>query len=176
MLDTNSIYDVLPCRNPSCKLPTLILTCISGSVPTTFCIPLPRWAKPAHRNSGTAIEMIFITSLKCSSIFQTLLLVQARSCMRRAHIPRRNCAGSRIVFSRMATSCAVMTHKWQSLFRQSGGPSGVGPKGTIIFADTRGHHKGVGPRARPGIMYTCMFTSPLASELFKRARRNIPPA
>ncbi len=52
----------------------------------------------------------------------------------------------------------------------------VGPKGTIIFADTRGHHKGVGPRARPGIMYTCMFTSPLASELFKRARRNIPPA
>jgi hypothetical protein len=36
---------------------------------------------------------------------------------------------------------------------------GVGPKGTIIFADTRGYHKGGLARARDRIMYTCMFTS-----------------
>jgi hypothetical protein len=37
---------------------------------------------------------------------------------------------------------------------------GVGPKGTIVFADTRGYHKGGLARERDRIMYTCMFTSP----------------
>ena len=36
---------------------------------------------------------------------------------------------------------------------------GTGPKGTIIFADTRGYHKGGQARERDRIMYTCMFTS-----------------
>jgi hypothetical protein len=36
---------------------------------------------------------------------------------------------------------------------------GVGPRGTIIFADTRGYHKGGLARDRDRIMYTCMFTS-----------------
>jgi hypothetical protein len=35
----------------------------------------------------------------------------------------------------------------------------VGPKGTIVFADTRGYHKGGLARERDRIMYTCMFTS-----------------
>ena len=37
---------------------------------------------------------------------------------------------------------------------------GVGPKGTIVFADTRGYHRGGLARERDRIMYTCMFTSP----------------
>jgi hypothetical protein len=36
---------------------------------------------------------------------------------------------------------------------------GIGPKGTIIFADTRGYHKGGLARERDRLMYTCMFTS-----------------
>lgn len=44
----------------------------------------------------------------------------------------------------------------------------VGAKGTIIFADTRGYHKGGLARERDRIMYTCMFASPLAPELFER--------
>lgn len=39
----------------------------------------------------------------------------------------------------------------------------VGKKGTIIFADTRGFHKGGEARTNDRIMFTCMFTSP-ASE------------
>ena len=35
----------------------------------------------------------------------------------------------------------------------------VGPKGTIVFADTRGYHKGGEARTHDRIMYTCMFTS-----------------
>jgi hypothetical protein len=35
----------------------------------------------------------------------------------------------------------------------------VGPKGTIVFADTRGYHKGGLARNHDRIMYTCMFTS-----------------
>jgi hypothetical protein len=37
---------------------------------------------------------------------------------------------------------------------------GVGPKGTIIFADTQGYHKGGLARHQDRIMYTCMYTSP----------------
>lgn len=53
----------------------------------------------------------------------------------------------------------------------------VGPKGTIIFADTHGYHKGGLAREHERIMYTCMFTSPFAHsqqarELFER-RGNI---
>lgn len=39
----------------------------------------------------------------------------------------------------------------------------TGGKGTIIFADTRGYHKGGEARTKDRLMYTCMFTSP-ASE------------
>jgi len=35
----------------------------------------------------------------------------------------------------------------------------TGPKGTIVFADTRGYHKGGLARDHDRIMYTCMFTS-----------------
>jgi hypothetical protein len=36
---------------------------------------------------------------------------------------------------------------------------GTGPKGTIIFADTSGYHKGGLARERDRVMFTCMFTS-----------------
>ena len=35
----------------------------------------------------------------------------------------------------------------------------VGPKGTIVFADTRGYHKGGLARTHDRVMYLCMFTS-----------------
>ncbi|MCM3874377.1 MAG: hypothetical protein ND895_27115 [Pyrinomonadaceae bacterium] len=38
--------------------------------------------------------------------------------------------------------------------------SGIGPKGTLIFADTRGYHRGGLARERARVMYTAMFTSP----------------
>jgi hypothetical protein len=45
----------------------------------------------------------------------------------------------------------------------------IGPKGTIVLADTRGYHKGGLARDRDRIMYTCMFTSSTALlELFDR--------
>lgn len=37
---------------------------------------------------------------------------------------------------------------------------GVGPKGSLIFADTRGYHCGGLARSSARIMYTAMFTSP----------------
>lgn len=36
----------------------------------------------------------------------------------------------------------------------------AGRKGTIVFADTRGYHKGGEARTADRLMYTCMFTSP----------------
>lgn len=36
----------------------------------------------------------------------------------------------------------------------------TGRKGTLIFADTRGFHKGGEAREKDRLMYTCMFTSP----------------
>ncbi len=39
----------------------------------------------------------------------------------------------------------------------------TGKKGTVIFADTRGFHKGGEARTQDRLMFTCMFTSP-ASE------------
>ncbi len=36
----------------------------------------------------------------------------------------------------------------------------IGKKGTIIFADTRGYHKGGEARTGDRLMFTCMFTSP----------------
>jgi phytanoyl-CoA dioxygenase PhyH len=36
----------------------------------------------------------------------------------------------------------------------------IGKKGTIIFADTRGFHKGGEARTKDRLMYTCMYTSP----------------
>jgi Phytanoyl-CoA dioxygenase (PhyH) len=40
---------------------------------------------------------------------------------------------------------------------------GVGRRGTLIFADTRGYHKGGEAKTSDRLMYTCMYTSP-ASE------------
>ena len=36
----------------------------------------------------------------------------------------------------------------------------IGKKGTVVFADTRGYHKGGDARDDSRLMYTCMFTSP----------------
>lgn len=46
----------------------------------------------------------------------------------------------------------------------------VGPKGTIVFADTRGYHKGGLPRHHDRIAYNCMFTSQASTraEYFER--------
>jgi len=48
----------------------------------------------------------------------------------------------------------------------------TGKKGTILFADTAGYHKGGLARERDRLMYTCMFTSPTsqAPDLFTRPR------
>lgn len=48
--------------------------------------------------------------------------------------------------------------------------SAVGPPGTVIFADTRGYHKGGFATERERIMYNCLFTSPTSSaiEMFER--------
>lgn len=47
----------------------------------------------------------------------------------------------------------------------------IGPKGTIVFADTRGYHKGGLAREQDRLMYTCMFTSPASEsrEFLKRS-------
>jgi len=49
---------------------------------------------------------------------------------------------------------------------------GIGPKGTIIFADTRGYHKGGWAREHDRVMYVCMFNSKATKypESFERAR------
>ncbi|MDX2030638.1 MAG: hypothetical protein SF339_08210 [Blastocatellia bacterium] len=54
----------------------------------------------------------------------------------------------------------------------------IGPKGTILFADTRGYHKGGLARTRDRILYTCLFTSPTsqAPELFERGPQIELPA
>lgn len=39
----------------------------------------------------------------------------------------------------------------------------TGKKGTVVFADTRGYHKGGEARTKDRLMFTCMYTSP-ASE------------
>src|SRR5262249_14806351 len=46
----------------------------------------------------------------------------------------------------------------------------IGAKGTIVFADTPGYHKGGLARTKDRVMYTCLFTSPTsqAEELFLR--------
>jgi hypothetical protein len=52
---------------------------------------------------------------------------------------------------------------------------GIGPKGTIIFADTRGYHKGGLARERDRLMYTCMFTSQASqSQEFLRRTTTTP--
>lgn len=48
--------------------------------------------------------------------------------------------------------------------------TGTGARGTIIFADTRGYHKGGLARTSDRIMYNCMFTSP-ASQVREMMRR-----
>jgi len=46
----------------------------------------------------------------------------------------------------------------------------VGPKGTIVLADTRGYHKGGWARERERVVYTCMFASQASTspEVFRR--------
>lgn len=50
---------------------------------------------------------------------------------------------------------------------------GTGPAGTIVFADTRGYHKGGEARESDRVLYTCMFTSPASEsrEFFRRPAR-----
>jgi len=56
--------------------------------------------------------------------------------------------------------------------------TGIGKKGTIVFADTAGYHKGGLARTRDRLMYTCMFTSPTSQspELFIRPSALALPA
>jgi hypothetical protein len=51
----------------------------------------------------------------------------------------------------------------------------LGTRGTVVFTDTRGYHKGGLARGRDRLIYTCMFTSRVSQsrELFDR-RRPIP--
>jgi len=54
----------------------------------------------------------------------------------------------------------------------------LGPRGTIIFADTHGYHKGGHAQERDRLMYVCMFTSPASNseELFDHAGEfSVPP-
>lgn len=53
----------------------------------------------------------------------------------------------------------------------------AGPRGTVIFADTHGYHKGGHCTERDRIMYHCMFTSPASEskELLQRPKQT-PPA
>jgi len=46
----------------------------------------------------------------------------------------------------------------------------TGPKGTVVFADTRGYHKGGWARTQDRILYNCMFTSAMTTrgEYFER--------
>jgi Phytanoyl-CoA dioxygenase (PhyH) len=58
-------------------------------------------------------------------------------------------------------SAVVPRQKWVSA---------IGPKSTVIFADTRGYHKGGMVREGARILYTCTFTSQacLRAEYFER--------
>lgn len=53
----------------------------------------------------------------------------------------------------------------------------TGRRGTIVFADTHGYHKGGLARERDRLMYLCMFTSPASEsqELLKRSMRIAAP-
>lgn len=51
----------------------------------------------------------------------------------------------------------------------------IGKKGTIVFADTRGYHKGGEARTDDRLMYTCMFTSPASeSKRLLQFQNNLP--
>lgn len=54
----------------------------------------------------------------------------------------------------------------------------TGGKGTIVFADTSGYHKGGLARTHDRLMYVCMFTSPASQskELFRRSMHFAKPA
>lgn len=56
--------------------------------------------------------------------------------------------------------------------------SAVGPAGTVVFADTRGFHKGGLVRGRDRVMFVSMFTSSASQseDLFERSREFAPPA
>jgi hypothetical protein len=41
----------------------------------------------------------------------------------------------------------------------------TGKKGTIVFADTRGYHKGGEARTKDRLMFTCMYTSPASESM-----------
>jgi hypothetical protein len=53
----------------------------------------------------------------------------------------------------------------------------MGPRGTIVFTDTRGYHKGGLARGSDRLMYTCMFTSRVSQsrELLDRRAAVTPP-
>jgi hypothetical protein len=50
----------------------------------------------------------------------------------------------------------------------------TGPKGTIVFADTRGFHKGGLARQRDRIVYMCAFTSKASTLLEDLFERKLP--
>jgi hypothetical protein len=52
----------------------------------------------------------------------------------------------------------------------------VGPKGTIVFIDTRGYHKGGLARCHDRIAYNCMFTSQgsACNDFFERRSLSVP--
>jgi hypothetical protein len=54
----------------------------------------------------------------------------------------------------------------------------TGQRGTIVFTDTRGYHKGGLARGRDRLMYTCMFTSRVSQsrELLERRPPSTPPS
>jgi hypothetical protein len=54
----------------------------------------------------------------------------------------------------------------------------IGPQGTIVFADTRGYHKGGLAKTKDRLVYNCMFTSQATSrgDYFARSPGLVPPA
>ena len=52
----------------------------------------------------------------------------------------------------------------------------VGPKGTIVFADTRGYHKGGLARVHDRILYNCLFTSQVSTCGDYFERKNVSQA
>lgn len=59
----------------------------------------------------------------------------------------------------------VPAHKWIKA---------LGKKGTIIFADTKGYHKGGRALDSEKIMYNCLFVSPASktAEVFLREKKS----
>jgi hypothetical protein len=90
----------------------------------------------------------------------------ARTHLKSGLCPEPNAAGNRSNDKQMAE--VVSPERWVKC---------TGPKGTIIFADTRGYHKGGFAREHDRIMYICVFTSQATKypENFRRPERMLLP-